>query len=116
MANNTSIDLEQRPVEVSVPDGASPVSQQQHGRPDASTEGSLDAWLAIAGSFLVYFASFGIINSFGFFQDFYLSIFLRDYAASEIALIGTMQLALMYLTGPVVASLFDAHGIKLSKE
>lgn len=31
-------------------------------------EGGLQAWLAVAGSFLVYFASFGVINSFGTFQ------------------------------------------------
>ena len=31
-------------------------------------EGGLQAWLAVTGSFLVYFASFGVINSFGTFQ------------------------------------------------
>lgn len=31
-------------------------------------EGGLQGWLAVAGSFLVYFASFGFINSFGTFQ------------------------------------------------
>ena len=31
-------------------------------------EGGLRGWLAVAGSFLVYFSSFGVINSFGVFQ------------------------------------------------
>lgn len=31
-------------------------------------EGGLHAWLAVLGSSLVYFVSFGLINSFGTFQ------------------------------------------------
>lgn len=76
-------------------------------------ENTLQAWLNVLGSFLVYFCSFGIINAFGFFQGYYQSNFLTHYEPSEIALIGTMQLGLMYLTGPVVGSLFDAYGIKV---
>lgn len=118
MANNTDIDNQRRSVETRVvSDTESNVaSPLQHAHQQPQDEGSLDAWLAIAGSFLVYFSSFGIMNSFGYFQDLYLSGFLRDYAASEIALIGTMQLALMYLTGPVVGSLYDAYGTKVGGE
>ncbi|KAL8826254.1 MAG: hypothetical protein Q9191_003921, partial [Dirinaria sp. TL-2023a] len=76
-------------------------------------EGSVDAWLTVAGSGLVYFASFGFINSFGFFQDFYQSNFLSDYAPSKIAFIGTLQVTLMYLIGPVAGALFDAFGLKV---
>jgi hypothetical protein len=115
MANNTDIDSQRRSVEtrvVSDTESNNFASQLQHAHRQSQDEGSLDAWLAIAGSFLVYFSSFGIMNSFGYFQDLYVSGFLRDYAASEIALIGTMQLALMYLTGPVVGSLYDAYGTK----
>jgi hypothetical protein len=119
MANNTDIDSQRRSVEtrvVSDTESNNFASQLQHAHRQSQDEGSLDAWLAITGSFLVYFSSFGIMNSFGYFQDLYVSGFLRDYAASEIALIGTMQLALMYLTGPVVGSLYDAYGTKVGAE
>ncbi|KAK0642545.1 Aspyridones efflux protein apdF [Lasiodiplodia hormozganensis] len=75
-------------------------------------EGGLQAWLTITGSFLVYFASFGYMNSFGFFQDYYQQHYLSDYAPSLIALIGTLQLGLMYLVGPVAGVLFDAYGFQ----
>jgi MFS transporter, MCT family, solute carrier family 16 (monocarboxylic acid transporters), member 10 len=34
-------------------------------------EGGRQAWFAVAGSFLVFFSSFGVLNSFEFFQNFY---------------------------------------------
>lgn len=76
-------------------------------------EGGLQAWLTITGSFLVYFASFGYMNSFGFFQDYYQQHYLSEYAPSLIALIGTLQLGLMYLVGPVAGVLFDAYGFQV---
>ncbi len=66
-------------------------------------EGGLRAWLSVAGSFLVYSASFGVVNSFGFFQSYYQLDLLSTYPPSEIALIGTLQITLMYLSGSVAA-------------
>lgn len=77
-------------------------------------EGGLRAWLSVAGSFLVYFASFGIVNSFGFFQTYYQLNYLSGYPASEIAFIGTLQITLMYLSGSVAGALFDIYGLKVS--
>lgn len=70
------------------------------------------AWLTVAGSFLVYFVSFGYMNSFGFFQDYYGRNDLAEYPASLVALIGSLQLGLMYLLGPVAGALCDAYGPK----
>lgn len=75
-------------------------------------EHTSSAWFTIAGSFLVYFVSFGYINSFGFFQEYYSRNALADYSPSVISLIGSLQLGLMYLVGPVAGVLFDAYGIK----
>lgn len=77
-------------------------------------EGGLRAWLCVAGSFLVYFASFSIMNSFGFSQSFYQLDYLSDYLPSEIAFIGTLQTALIYLTGSFAGALFDVYGLKVS--
>ncbi|KAB2571922.1 Aspyridones efflux protein apdF [Lasiodiplodia theobromae] len=75
-------------------------------------EGGLRAWLTVVGSALVYFASFGFMNSFGYFQDFYQDDYLANYSSSTIAFIGTLQISLMYVVGPVAGALFDAYGLK----
>lgn len=77
-------------------------------------EGGLRAWLTVVGSALVYFASFGFMNSFGYFQDFYQDDYLADYSSSTIAFIGTLQISLMYVVGPVAGALFDAYGLKVN--
>lgn len=51
------------------------------------------------------------MNSFGFFQDYYQHGYLENYAPSSIAFIGTLQLSLMNLVGPVAGVLFDAYGL-----
>ncbi|KIJ50363.1 hypothetical protein M422DRAFT_224689 [Sphaerobolus stellatus SS14] len=76
-------------------------------------EGGLHGWLAVLGSFLVYFTSFGVINSFGTFQVFYLDNYLSRYTATAIAFIGALQIALLYVEGIFIGPLFDALGVKL---
>ncbi|KAF1964712.1 MFS general substrate transporter [Bimuria novae-zelandiae CBS 107.79] len=75
-------------------------------------EGGREAWLTVVGSFLVYYSSFGIINSFGFFQDFYQREYLTTAPPSTISIIGTLQLALMNFLSAVSGGICDAHGIK----
>lgn len=76
------------------------------------SEHTKSAWFTVAGSFLVYFVSFGYMNSFGYFQDYYIQNDLAEFSPSIISLIGSMQLGLMLLVGPVSCTLFDAYGIK----
>lgn len=97
-------------------------SLDEHQDPDAAPrddddypEGGAQAWLAIAGSFLVYFASFGVVNSFGFFQTFYQQDYLKNYSPSVISFIGTLQITLMYLSGSVAGALFDVYGSKVGR-
>lgn len=64
-------------------------------------EGGARAWLTVLGSALIYFASFGIISSFGFFQNYYRDHLLKDVPASTISLVGTVQMLLTnVLAGP----------------
>jgi hypothetical protein len=77
------------------------------------SEHTLDAWLTVAGSFLVYFVCFGFMTGFGFFQDYYAKHQLQSYPPSLVALIGSLQLGLMYLVGPITGVLFDAYGPKV---
>lgn len=77
-------------------------------------EGGRAAWLTVAGSILVYYASFGVMNSFGFFQNYYSSDFLRETPPSTIAFIGTVQMALMNLLAALSGALCDRYGVKVS--
>lgn len=79
-------------------------------------EGGKDAWLTVVGSFLVYYSSFGIINSFGFFQDYYQTEYLTKVSPSTISIIGTLQLALMNFLSTVAGGICDAHGIRVSSK
>ncbi|KXH62617.1 hypothetical protein CNYM01_02820 [Colletotrichum nymphaeae SA-01] len=89
--------------------------EQVEGRGDDAAhrndgdEHTVAGWLTVAGSFLVYFVSFGYMNSFGYFQDYYLSHSLAGYPSSGIAIIGSLQLGLMNLIQPVAGGLADSY-------
>ncbi|CAN9319547.1 unnamed protein product [Alternaria alternata] len=75
-------------------------------------DGGRAAWLTVAGSILVYYASFGVMNSFGFFQNYYSSDFLKQTPPSTIAFIGTLQMALMNFLAALSGALCDRYGVK----
>lgn len=78
-------------------------------------EGGIEGWLTVFGSSLVYFATFGIINSFGFFQELYKNKYLASTPASTIAFIGTLQITLMNVLAAPAGSLFDSYGLKVCR-
>ncbi|KAF1958827.1 MFS general substrate transporter [Byssothecium circinans] len=77
-------------------------------------EGGTDAWLTVVGSFLIYYSSYGVLNSFGFFQDYYENDLLKSTSTSPatISFIGTLQIATMNAVGSISGALCDAYGIK----
>lgn len=92
--------------------------QTETGRRDedgrnGDSEHTLQAWSTVAGSFLVYFATLGYINSFGFFQNYYEQNDLSNDPSAIIALIGSLQIGLMYIVGPLTGVLFDSYGHKV---
>jgi MCP family monocarboxylic acid transporter-like MFS transporter 10 len=101
--------------------GKAPLNFSPESTTDASTSGSKEsettraACLTMTGSVLVFYASFGLMSSFGFFQDFYAHEFLRQTPNSSIAFIGTLQMALTNLMAAVSGALCDRYGIKVSQ-
>jgi hypothetical protein len=77
-------------------------------------EGGYEAWATVLGSFLVYYSSYGLINSFGFFQHYYQDDFLSTSSPTKIAFIGTMQIALMNSLATVSGALCDCYGSTVS--
>jgi MFS family permease len=53
------------------------------------------------------------MNSFGFFQNYYSSTFLKQTPTSTIAFIGTVQMALMNLLAALSGALCDRYGVKV---
>ncbi|KAJ7334061.1 MFS general substrate transporter [Mycena albidolilacea] len=76
--------------------------------PDLSVpEGGLQAWTTIAGAWLVLFATFGYLYSFGVYEDFYVLEYLSNHSPSSIAWIGSFQLMMPFALGIVSGKLFD---------
>jgi hypothetical protein len=79
-------------------------------------EGGVAAWMTVVGSVLVYYSSMGVLNSFGFFNNYYTNEFLQNTPTSTIAFIGTLQIALMNSLAAVSGALCDYYGIRVSVE
>ncbi|KAF1960694.1 MFS general substrate transporter [Byssothecium circinans] len=71
------------------------------------------AWLTVLGSSLIYFASFGIISSFGFFQVYYRKHLPSSVPDLAISFIGTIQITLMNVLAAPAGSLYDWYGAKV---
>lgn len=73
-------------------------------------EGGWRAWSVVCGSFFAFVATFGVVNAYGVFQDYYQTNLLAHSSSSTIALIGAIQLFFLYGGGPVVGRVYDAYG------
>ncbi|KAJ7174135.1 major facilitator superfamily domain-containing protein [Mycena crocata] len=73
-------------------------------------DGGLDAWLTILGSSLVALATFGTVNGYGAFNDYYETTYLSNYSATLISMIGSIQLFVMYIFAGLSGALFDSFG------
>ncbi|CAI6336126.1 unnamed protein product [Periconia digitata] len=73
-----------------------------------------EAWLTALGSFLIYYSSLGLLNTFGFFQEYYENQFLKNLpvSPSTISFIGTLQIALSNSLAAVSGALCDFYGVK----
>ncbi|EIW53756.1 MFS general substrate transporter [Trametes versicolor FP-101664 SS1] len=71
-------------------------------------DGGLTAWLTVAGAWMVQFSTFGYLNAFGVYQDYYTRTFLSHVSPSNISWIGSVQLFLMYAPAVFVGSAFDS--------
>ncbi|KAF7356661.1 MFS general substrate transporter [Mycena venus] len=70
-------------------------------------DGGLKAWTTIAGAWLVLFATFGYLYSFGVYEDFYVLEYLTNHTPSSIAWIGSFQLMMPFALGIISGKLFD---------
>ncbi|KAL6233614.1 hypothetical protein BDW75DRAFT_231810 [Aspergillus navahoensis] len=69
--------------------------------------GGLEAWLSVAGVFCVFVNSWGLISTYGAFQEFYQTVLLPDESPSSISWVGSLQATLVVMVGIVSGPLVD---------
>ncbi|KAL0580441.1 hypothetical protein V5O48_001594 [Marasmius crinis-equi] len=75
-----------------------------------STDGGLDAWLTVLGGTLVSFGTFGFVNAYGAFADFYKRDYLSSYSPTLVSMIGALQVFILYVLAGLAGAIFDAKG------
>ncbi|KAF8329279.1 major facilitator superfamily domain-containing protein [Amanita rubescens] len=70
--------------------------------------GAKKAWSTLCGSFLILVCATGVLQAFGVFQDYYTTVFLTKYTASDISWIGSVQVFFELVLGIVAGKLYDA--------
>ncbi|KAJ6589024.1 major facilitator superfamily domain-containing protein [Mycena capillaripes] len=79
---------------------------------DEFPDGGLRAWGTVFGAFMINFSCYGVITSFGVFEEHYSVNQLKGQPLSTISWIGSLQLSLILLMGCVSGPLFDAGHLK----
>ncbi|KAL4063776.1 MFS general substrate transporter [Scleroderma citrinum] len=103
MEAKTSLENSKSSSDVQVP----PSPESALPTPPTFPEGGLQAWLTILGGSIIVFCTFGTVQSFGVYQDYYTRVFLQGYAASDVSWIGSMQTFLLFAGGILSGKLFD---------
>jgi MFS family permease len=82
------------------------LEEQKPSQPEFQ-EGGLRAWVTVVGAWFALFATFGYINAFGVYQDYYTRIFLDNVTPSAVSWIGSFQFFVPLVMGVWVGRLFD---------
>ncbi len=75
--------------------------------------GGFMAWMQVAASFLVFFNVLGLLNAYGQFQTYYETDILKQYTASTIAWIGSVQFLICYVVCIFTGPIWDAGHVRL---
>jgi MFS family permease len=76
-------------------------------------DGGLEAWLQVAAGFMIFFNTWGVINTFAVFQNYYESGELFTASSSNISWIGSIQCFLLQFTGLIAGPIYDRGYLRL---
>ncbi|KAF7595514.1 hypothetical protein BBP40_005850 [Aspergillus hancockii] len=82
----------------------------KEGAIDSPPDGGFIAWSVVAGAWCTSFCSFGWVNSVGIFQEYYKRNILKQYSASTVSWIPSLQIFFMLGSGPIIGFLYDRYG------
>ncbi|KAL4862124.1 hypothetical protein BDV12DRAFT_207449 [Aspergillus spectabilis] len=77
------------------------------GGPSPPPNGGFIAWLHVAGGFMLFFNTWGMLNTFGVFQTYYESGDLFRSSSSDISWIGSIQATMLLLVGFFTGPIYD---------
>ncbi|KAK7885406.1 hypothetical protein LTR67_010584 [Exophiala xenobiotica] len=77
---------------------------------DAPPDGGFQAWLVTLGAAFILFSALGFANTFGVFQEYYMTHQLRGQSPDNIAWIGSLAAFLQFAVGVVAGPGFDRFG------
>ncbi|EST10089.2 Major facilitator superfamily [Kalmanozyma brasiliensis GHG001] len=78
--------------------------------PGPAPDGGLQAWLVVAGTFLLIMTNFGLLTSYGVFQSYYTSHQLAHLPASTVSWIGSLQTFMILGGSFVFGKISDDYG------
>ncbi|KAL4911709.1 major facilitator superfamily domain-containing protein [Aspergillus aurantiobrunneus] len=81
--------------------------QEQEPSQKSIPNGGLEAWLSVLAVFCVFVNSWGLISTYGAFQEFYQTILLPYESPSAISWVGSIQATLIVMVGIVSGPLVD---------
>ncbi|KXJ88270.1 major facilitator superfamily domain-containing protein, partial [Microdochium bolleyi] len=80
---------------------------------DPVPDGGFQAWITVAGCFILFFNSWGMANTYGVFQTYYSRYLLAEMSPSAISWIGSIQGFFLLVVGVVTGPLYDAGHLRL---
>ncbi|KAH8687583.1 major facilitator superfamily domain-containing protein [Tricladium varicosporioides] len=83
------------------------VGELQQAPTSIIPDGGLTAWLQVLGAHLIFFNSWGIVNTFGVYQAYYKNDLLKHRSSSDISWIGTFQGFILVIFGIFSGPVFD---------
>ncbi|EAW11060.1 putative MFS monocarboxylate transporter [Aspergillus clavatus NRRL 1] len=70
--------------------------------------GGLQAWLTVVAGFCVFVNSWGLLATYGAFQEYYQTVLLTEQSPSAISWVGSVQATLIVMVGVVTGPLVDS--------
>ncbi|TVY13420.1 Aspyridones efflux protein apdF [Lachnellula arida] len=81
--------------------------------PGPPPNGGLLAWLHVAGCFMLFFNTWGILNAFGVYQTYYESGALFSTTSSNISWIGSIEAFMLLVVGFFAGPVYDRGYLRI---
>ncbi|KAJ5273737.1 hypothetical protein N7478_008862 [Penicillium angulare] len=83
-------------------------SQRDDGIVKYKINGGLHAWMNVVALFCIFVNTWGILTTYGAFQEYYQTVLLSDQSPSAISWVGSIQATLIPMVGIVSGPLVDS--------
>ncbi|GIZ39757.1 hypothetical protein CKM354_000312800 [Cercospora kikuchii] len=90
-------------IQETLPNASATPSAATSGPPNGGTQ----AWIQVLCSFLLFFNTWGILNTFGVYQTWYEGGQLFQESSSNISWIGSIQAVMVLMVGAFVGPVYD---------